>query len=195
MTPPPEDKSNGYEQVAEQFMRRRNARIGAAAVREWSKTLPRGAAVLDLGCGHGVPISQALFEEGFAVHGIDASARMIAAFHERFPHAPAECAAAEDSQFFGRTFDGVIAWGLLFLLPGDIQGAIIHKVAGALRPGGRFLFTSPREAVTWIDTMTERESVSLGFQAYQELLLAAGLRLVCEQTDEGDNFYYLAGKP
>ncbi|HEY8459546.1 MAG TPA: class I SAM-dependent methyltransferase, partial [Blastocatellia bacterium] len=47
--------------------------------------------------------------EGFNVHGVDASPSMITAFRARFPHAPAEQGAVEDSQFFGRSFDGVIA--------------------------------------------------------------------------------------
>src|SRR5580658_153445 len=54
------DPSNGYEEIAAQFIAARNGRIGAATVREWGRTLPAGSAVLDLGCGHGVPVSQTL---------------------------------------------------------------------------------------------------------------------------------------
>src|SRR5580658_3505674 len=130
-----QDRSNGYEELAETFMRVRNRRIGAATVREWSKALPRGCSILDLGCGHGVPIAQALVGDGFAVYGLDASAKMIAAFRARFPNVPAECAAAEDSDFFGRTFDAIVAWGLVFLLPADVQKAVIGKIGKALNPG------------------------------------------------------------
>lgn len=191
----PQDKSNGYEEIAYGFIRRRNPRIGVATVRKWSQTLARGAAMLDLGCGHGVPISQALIEDGFALYGIDASARLIAAFRERFPNAQAECAAVEDSEFFGRTFDGIIAWGLLFLLARDVQATVIHRVAAALSSGGRFLSTSPREAVTWTDVLTERESVSLGAEAYQKILRAEGLILTGEDSDEAENHYYFASRP
>ena len=189
------DKTNGYEEIAERFMSVRNARIGAAIVREWSRTLPRGASVLDLGCGHGVPISQVLVSDGFAVYGIDASATMVAAFRERFPNAHAECAGVEDSEFFSRTFDGVIAWGLMFLLPADVQTIVIGKVARALSRGGAFLFTSPQEAGTWPDALTGREAVSLGFEGYQQVLRAEGLLFVGEQSDEGGNHYYFVTKP
>lgn len=67
------DKSNGWQSIAEIFMRLRNSGIGSARVREWSRTLPPGSSILDLGCGHGVPISQALIEDGFSVYGVDAS--------------------------------------------------------------------------------------------------------------------------
>jgi SAM-dependent methyltransferase len=136
------DPSNGYEEIAGQFMAARNGRVGRATVREWGRTLPAGSSILDLGCGHGVPISQTLIEDGFAVYGVDASTQMIAAFRERFPGARAECSTVEDSTFFGRKFDGVIAWGLMFLLPVESQAAVIKKVAGALNSGRDVSFYS-----------------------------------------------------
>jgi 2-polyprenyl-3-methyl-5-hydroxy-6-metoxy-1,4-benzoquinol methylase len=189
------DKSNGYEEIAEHFMRARNPRIGPSNVREWCRTLAPGSSVLDLGCGNGVPISQLLIEEGFDVYGVDASAKLIAAFRSRFPHAHAECSAIEDSDFFGRKFDGVIAWGVMFLLPPDVQSVIIHKAAGVLNRNGKFLFTAPEQAITWSDSLTGRESISLGAERYEQLLRVEGFVLVGEESDESDNHYYLASKP
>jgi hypothetical protein len=34
--------------------------------------------------------------------------------------------------FFGYTFEGVVAWGLMFLLPANVQATVIPKVAEAL---------------------------------------------------------------
>ena len=76
-----------------------------------------------------------------------------------------------------------------------IAGIAVKYVARALKRGGKFVFTSPREAVTWTAVMTKRESTSLGFQAYQEILLAEGLVLSGEQSEEGENHYYLVSKP
>jgi hypothetical protein len=53
----------------------------------------------------------------------------------------------------------------MFLMPEDTQSLVIHKVARALNPNGRFLFTSPKEIVKWRDALTDRESLSLGGQA------------------------------
>ncbi|SRR5258708_2335209 len=196
MTPcDPCDLSNGYEELAERFMTLRNQDIGVATVREWSRTLASGSSVLDLGCGHGVPVSQALIEEGFAVFGIDASNKMISAFRARFPGAPTECAAVEESAFFSRQFDGAVAVGLMFLLTLDVQTLVIRKVAKALNPGGKFLFTSPKECCTWKDLQTGRESISPGAEAYYQILRAEGLAVVGEQVDGGNNHYYLASKP
>ena len=188
------DDSNGYEEAAEVFLRARNPVIGAATVLEWSKRLAPGSAVLDLGCGHGVPISRVLTEQCFRVYGVDASARLIAEFRKRFPAAHAEHAPVERSEFFRRPFDAAVAWGLLFLLPAATQKALIGRVARALRPGGAFLFTSPREAVTWADALTGRISISLGRDGYEQSLRAEGFTLTGDQIDEGDNYYYFAIK-
>lgn len=192
----PEDRSNGYDAVWSEFVSiRTGSAVGVATVREWARELPRDAAVLDLGCGHGVPISQVLVDAGHAVYGVDSSHSMVAAFRARFPDAPAECATVEESAFFGRAFDGVVAWGLMFLLRPDAQAKLIHKVARALEPGGRFLFTAPRQACEWPDSLTGRKSESLGSEAYREILEAAGLVVVAEAEDEGENHYYFVHKP
>ena len=188
------DGSNGYESIAEAFMRARTPSIGPTVVRRWARTLPAGASILDLGCGSGVPISEALLQEGFTIYGVDASETLIAKFRERFPGVAAECSPVEESLFFSRSFDAAVAWGLMFLLPADTQRRLIGKVARALNRHGHFLFTAPREAGTWTDGMTSLPSYSLGHEAYERELVAHDLRLVGNDVDEGDNHYYFAAK-
>ncbi len=191
----PGDKSNGYEEVAKLFMSERDSLTSVSTVRQWSRTLVRGSSILDLGCGHGVPISQALIEDGFTVYGVDASTSLIKSFRKRFPSAPAECSAVEDSAFFRRTFDAVVAVGLMFLLHPDLQRLLIRKVKQALNSNGQFLFTSPEEKCTWQDILTNRKSVSLGAEGYRQALQAEGLILIGEMSDEENNYYYSVRKP
>jgi 2-polyprenyl-3-methyl-5-hydroxy-6-metoxy-1,4-benzoquinol methylase len=189
------DKSNGYEEIAAAFATARDlSSVGASVVAEWSRALPAGGTVLDVGCGTGVPVTQVLVDRGFLVYGVDASPTLVAAFRVRFPNAPVECAAAEDSAFFKRQFDAVIAWGLLFLLDEEAQRKLIHKIASVLQPGGRFLFTAPSQTCSWRDNMTGQLSISLGHDAYQTALQAAGLPLTGTRPDEGENHYYFAQK-
>ncbi|WP_300618797.1 class I SAM-dependent methyltransferase, partial [Dokdonella sp.] len=148
-----------------------------------------------LGCGSGVPISEALLGEGCDVFGVDASPILVAAFRRRFPQVQVACEPAEESRFFDRAYDGVVAVGLLFLLAPDVQRWLIHRVSAALKPGGRFLFTAPLQSATWKDTLTGRESVSLGDEAYRHALDESGMEVVGGYVDEGGNHYYdAAGK-
>jgi hypothetical protein len=119
---------------------------------------------------------------------------MIAAFRARFPKVPVECAAVEDSGLFGLTFDGVVAWGLVFLLEAKVQRKLIAKIAGVLSSGGKLLFTAPRESCSWSDALTGRTSISLGHEGYQNALEAEGMSLIGTRRDEGENHYYFAKK-
>lgn len=189
------DKSNGYEAYAATFIRCRSKGVngvGALSVRQWAKSLPANATVLDIGCGAGDPISKALTDEGLTVYGIDASPSMVQIFRQNFPNSPVSCEAVEDSVFFNRQFDAIIAWGLMFLLPVETQEVVIQKMAGALYAGGKLMFTAPAQKLKWEDAITAIESISLGAERYKALLAASGLSLIEEFEDEGENHYYHA---
>lgn len=188
------DPSNGYESVAERYIPHRvgQSLVGIETVRNWATRLPLHASVLDLGCGPGVPLSQTLIDRGCRVYGIDASPTMAAAFHARFPACPVECGSVLTSRFFDRSFDGVLSWGLIFLLKPREQELLIHKMAAALAPGGQLLFTAPWQVHEWEDGLTRQRSHSLGRARYHELITAAGLEVIGDDIDEGDNYYYFA---
>jgi hypothetical protein len=119
---------------------------------------------------------------------------MVATFRARFPNVPVECVAVEDSDFFGRTFDGVVAWGLFFLLDAEVQCRLLAKVAAILPSEGRLLFTAPKKSCSWADAMTGQTSVSLGYDGYRSILATHGMSLLETRIDEGENHYYLAQK-
>jgi 2-polyprenyl-3-methyl-5-hydroxy-6-metoxy-1,4-benzoquinol methylase len=192
------DPSNGYEGIAAEFLTGRGRApatgVGAKAVREWASTLSHGAAVIDIGCGSGIPITRELVNQNLNVYAMDASPSMVSAFRRNFPNTPVACESVQDSLFFIRRFDAVLSWGLMFLLQPDQQHHLIQRFAEILVPGGRLLFTSEREQVVWNDAMTGLESRSLGATEYKKLLSAVGLSVTREYEDEGDNHYYDAVK-
>ena len=194
------DRSNGYEGVAAEFLARRgNGRstgVGVNAVRELARALRCGASVIDLGCGPGFPITEVLVAEGLNVFAVDAAPSFVQAFRRNLPNTPVVCEAVQDSRFFNRTFDGVLAWGLIFLLSPEDQRRVIQRIADILAPDGRLLFTScaGAEPLVWNDAMTGLESRSLGAEEYRSQLSAVGLSVTSEYEDEGQNHYFDALK-
>ena len=164
--------------------------IGVAEVRRWARQFPAGSTVLDLGCGPGFPITAVLVEAGLKVYGVDGAPSFVEAFRRNLPGVPVLCEPVERSTFYGRTFDGVLAWGLLFLLGAEAQRELIGKIARALVPGGRLLFTVCAEPLIWKDAMTGLESVSLGAEEYRRMLVQAGMRVAGEFEDAGENYYF-----
>jgi SAM-dependent methyltransferase len=192
------DRSNGYEGVAVEFLEGRGSArsngIGVTEVRQWARTLPSGAAVIDLGSGPGFPITEVLVAEGLNVYAIDAAPSFVEAFRRNLPGIPIACEAVEDSTFFNRRFDGVIAWGLIFLLPAEEQRRLLQRIADILVPGGRLLFTSCVEPLVWNDAMTGLETRSLGALEYRRQLMTVGLPVIREYEDVGENHYFDSAK-
>ena len=186
-----------YELFAKAFMAARDDRIGVEPVRAWVRGLAASPRILDLGCGHGVPIGRELASLGCSVLGVDTSETLLAAFRRNVPGASAVRADAGMLGLKPSAFDGVVAWGLLFLLEPARQEAVIHQAASALRPGGRMLATAPWQIAEWTDVLTGRRCVSLGRARYHQLFAGAGLAVMDEGAgeDEGSNYYWCAAKP
>ncbi|MFZ6800500.1 class I SAM-dependent methyltransferase [Undibacterium sp. Di24W] len=187
------DSASAYDHHAKAFLRARDqSNIGADVVAQWCHTLGKDAQVLELACGGGYPITRVLHEAGMRLWAIESSPSLVAEFQRRFPDVPVQCAKVQDSDFFGRNFDAVVAVGLMFLLSETDQAALIHRVAQVLSPGGRFLFTAPLQSCQWVDLITGIPSHALGRTAYEKNFHSAGLSLIATYTDSGANHYYEA---
>jgi SAM-dependent methyltransferase len=98
-----------------------------------------GVAVLDLCCGvagPGVLLARSL---GCDYLGVDASASAVAIARERAGELPCRFAVAQIPPLPAGRFDAVLL--LETLLAFEDKDALVHAVAAALAPGGRFAFT------------------------------------------------------
>ena len=189
----PKDMSNGYDALAKDYIKLRSA-TGVGIIKDWAAPFPGTATILDVGCGNGLPVSKVIIARGLKLVGLDASPNMVAAFKQNFPDAEVICGPAETSDVFQRSFDGIIAVGLIFLLNPDSQAKVLRRMAGALKPEGRLLFTAPKQICSWTDILTEKPSASLGAKAYKDILKQEGLVVINEAVDEGGSHYYAARK-
>lgn len=186
-----------YDKLAEWYANNRNPEIGIQDVSRFVADLPPGATILDLGCGHGIPISQFLLMAGFALYGIDSSARMIEKFRRRFPDVRVECANLLESDFFRMAFDAIVAYGVMFHFPQDDQRMVMSRVSDHLNDGGMFLFNSGAEEGDSISVMDSVEVPhwSMSSVQYAEALGNNGLIMSSDYKDEESGTHiYIARK-
>jgi SAM-dependent methyltransferase len=103
--------------------------------------LPKGASVLDLGCGGGAPVALHLVGCGMRVTGVDTSPTLISLCRERMPEQ--EWIVADmRSLALGRRFDGVLAWDSFFHLTPDDQRRMFDVFARHSADGAILMFNA-----------------------------------------------------
>ncbi|SDN30608.1 class I SAM-dependent DNA methyltransferase [Actinacidiphila guanduensis] len=114
---------------------------GQIAAGGWlTASLPQGAAVLDLGCGTGLPTARRLVDAGLDVTGVDLSAGMLELARANVPGAAFLQADVLDLVEGGPlplgSFDAVAAFFTLLMLPRAEIPAALAAVRGLLVPHG-----------------------------------------------------------
>lgn len=105
---------------------------------ELESHLDAGSSVVDLGCGAGVPSTQALAER-HAVVGVDISAEQIRLARQHVPNAEFRCADLLDVSFPDAGLEAVTAFYSLIHVPRTRHAELLLRVRRWLRPGGMFL--------------------------------------------------------
>src|SRR5437764_13325754 len=88
-----------YDLIADWYATDRGRTVGVAEVLAVADTLPAHSRILDVGCGNGVPITDALVNAGHRVVGLDSSSRMLALFRVNLPNTPVVRADARQCPF------------------------------------------------------------------------------------------------
>lgn len=133
----------GYDRVAESYLATKDPQdpLALSALEELARDLPPDAAVLDLGCGAGIPAARWLAGRGFVVTGVDVSERQLELARELVPLANFVKADMTELEVEPETFDAVVAFHSIIHVPRDEHQALLGKIHTWLRPGGLFLAT------------------------------------------------------
>ena len=102
--------------------------------------LDDGDAVLDIGCGAGVPIATSLAAR-YRVTGVDISPEMIYRARQNVPFGDFICADIMSATFPPSSFDAVVAFYSVFHLPRQEHPDLFRRIHQWLKPGGYLLCT------------------------------------------------------
>jgi len=131
-----------YEEGARTFLKRWTARRkrSSALQKEWMAGLPRGAVVVDLGCGGGQD-AQVLRREGYRVVGMDLTAAFLRMAREAVPSLPLIRADMRELPFRAASFDGVWAAASLIHLPKAEATRLLKALRLLTKPGATLAAT------------------------------------------------------
>jgi SAM-dependent methyltransferase len=187
-----------YDLIADWYPSDRGRTVGVAEALAVAATLPAHSRILDIGCGNGVPITEALVSAGHRVIGLDSSAGMLALFRANLPGTPVVRGDARQCPFRDGSFDAALSWGMMFHLPRGDQAAVFASVSRVLKPGALFLFTAAEiDGVNDAGITGTMNGVTFpyyGVPSYRTMIVEHGLVLVDVHDDPCVSTSYLTRK-
>ena len=189
-----------YDLIADWYRSDRSRSIGVKETLAAVAALPRGSRILDIGCGNGWPITDALVTAGYHVVGLDSSQGMLERFRLNLPTTPAVRADTRACPFVDDAFDAAVSWGMLFHLTPRHQSTTFATLSRVLRPGAPLLFTAaeipeiPAEDPGITGTMNGVTFRYYAVQDYRTLIAEHGFELEKVYDDPGVSTYFFARK-
>ncbi|MFF9687912.1 class I SAM-dependent methyltransferase [Streptomyces sp. NPDC014623] len=141
------------------------------------------SGILDVGSGTGRPTARTLAAAGHEVLGVDVSPVMVELASHRVPEASFRCADIREFPLEEESFDAVCVYFSLLQMSRDEQRALVHRLAGTLRPGGHLVLATVPLDVEDVSTVFMGQEVrvtSFGPEAFRALVTGAGLTVVHE---------------
>jgi SAM-dependent methyltransferase len=133
--------ADGYDRIAERYSAWTGSELRGPRARYVGmlrERLPAGAAVLELGCATGIPVTRVLAER-FAVTGVDISPRHVELARRNVPGAEIVLGDMTALALPAARFDAVVAFFVITHVPREEHAALFASVARWLRPGGLFV--------------------------------------------------------
>ncbi|MBI3912970.1 MAG: class I SAM-dependent methyltransferase [Chloroflexi bacterium] len=130
----------GYDQVARDYLawREEEPLLFRAELQDLAARLHPDAAVLDAGCGAGVPFTLWLSAK-FSVTGIDLSAEQISLARQRVPRAIFQHQDMTALDLAPRVFDAITCFYSLIHVPRDQHARVLANFNRVLKPRGYLL--------------------------------------------------------
>lgn len=198
MERPKEIVRRGYDALS--YLYRGDAEepeLYATLLAQLQERVPAGGAVLDLGCGCGVPLARGLAASGYAVTGIDLSAVQVERARQLVPTARFVHADATQIGFPPSSFDAVISLYALIHMPLEEQPSLLGRIGRWLRPGGWLLATTGQHAWTgtedrWLGGEAPMWWSHADAATYRDWIEQAGLSVVAQEVvSDGDSVHAL----
>ncbi|MDH5219083.1 MAG: class I SAM-dependent methyltransferase [Gammaproteobacteria bacterium] len=130
-----------YDKFAESYDDKRELFNIDHIISDFRNRLETPGALLDIGCGAGIPVGRSFVDNNWVVTGIDFSAKMLALANTHVPEMKTICSDMRDIQFDDGDFDAISMIYSLFHIPKEQQSDLFARLFRWLKPNGMALFT------------------------------------------------------
>lgn len=134
---PNELVESGYDKIQQSYHNRRVQGFwdNISELDAFTKLLPKGGSVLDIGCGSG-HIALILEREGFTVTGIDVSRKMLGLAKKYSPTSKFARMDMRKLEFPPKSFDGITCFYSMIHVPRVSHRQILRRFWKVLKTGG-----------------------------------------------------------
>lgn len=128
-----------YDKIAKTYDQQRNKYKNNLLLAKFSSLVLKGARVIDLGCGAGVPVAKFLVSKGYNVTGIDFSDAMLKLARMKVPKAKFVHMDMTKMKFKPGSFDGAVSFYAIIHIPRQKHSAIYKNLHRILKAGSVML--------------------------------------------------------
>lgn len=174
-----------YDPIARAYLADRARLKSGKYVQKLMKLIPKGASVIDVGCGAGWPVDDLLVDAGYSVTGIDSSVAMIAEAQRRVLGANYVVRDMRELSAGEYAADAIVSFYALFHTPRAEHGRILAIWHSFLSPGGYLLATfGDREFEGEHELYGQTVwSSQWGVKKNRELVTRAGFTILSDEVD------------
>ena len=189
----------GYDKMAQQYHEQRDLFDSFPELEEFANHFEKGAKIIDLGCGAGVPVINFLVEKGFDVTGVDISEGMLNLAKKIFPKAKFIKMAMTDIDFPENSFDGLTAFYSIIHVPREKQADLFKRIHKILKPNGTMMISMGSEE--WEGTSEDFHGAKMMWSQWSpekslQIIKDAGFEILFDKHLErgGEMHYWILAK-
>ena len=179
----------GYDKCAQKYFNARDLLKSRNALKNLSKYLNKGAKILDIGCGAGIPIDKFLIEQGFDITGIDISPEQIKLAQKNLPKGKFIVKDMSEIDFPKNSFDAIVSFYAIFHIKREEHQNLFNKLFSILKPNSYLLVIMGESEWEGIE---EFHGVNMFWSHYGsekniEIIKQAGFKIIDKKIDNYDD--------
>lgn len=183
----------GYNTIANRYLAERSRDSeDVVLIRNLIENMPDDAAILDAGCGAGIPIAQILSWR-FKVTGVDFSEAQIELAKKNVPDGTFICADMTQLDFPENSFDGICSYYAIIHIPREEHEPLLKNFYRMLKPNGYALLCLGAEHL--IDDIDENYLGTRMYwshydaDTYFKMLKESGFSMIWSKYVGDESFY------